>query len=56
MNRTAYGDDALSRTTTHMCFKWFKEGRDSIEDEKGVVDHQHSAWNKTSLQSAHSSH
>ncbi len=33
MIRTAYGDDALSRTTVHTWFKWFKESRDSIENE-----------------------
>ncbi len=34
MIQTAYGDNTLSRTTVHMWFKWFKEGRDSIEDNK----------------------
>ncbi len=31
--RTAYGDNALSRTTLHTWFKRFKEDRDSIEDD-----------------------
>ncbi len=33
MIQTAEGD-VLSRTTVHTWFKWFKEGRDSIEDDE----------------------
>ncbi len=38
MIRTAYGGDDLSRTTMHMWFKRFKEGRDSIEDDETCED------------------
>ncbi len=38
MIRTAYGDDALSHTTVRTRFKWFKEGRDSIEDKIACED------------------
>ncbi len=38
MIRTAYGDDALSRTTLHTQLKRFKEGKDSIENDKTCED------------------
>ncbi len=56
MIRTAYGDDALSRTTMHT---WFKEGRHLTEengvktmliaffDSKGLMHHENVPFGQT---------